>query len=371
MRKGLAAIEAADFVYDEYLSRIDARAVLEHYGAEHGFEQVNTDGTVEIIHSCLLDRVITHHANGDASPSAAMNLDKKTYVCYSYSDPDTGKSGYDIFHFIQKMEGKRTLNEIVPFLAQFLDGSVRAGNDFVERIKEVFAAAARGADSTHVAGVSERVLDSWAFTHPYVVERGIDLDTASRLHIGYDPVENRITIPHFWRGRLVGWQKRAIPACPAGSYPPTANPVPKYRSSSGFPKGTTLYRGDSAARSTAGRVVVVESPFSVIKAEALGLDIPVVATFGSKVTDRQVELIADFPRVIVWADDDDAGRGMERRLVTANTNVRVVTPDAGMDLGDYDSADLIQAKIDTAVPSVLKQAQWSREKKQWLMNNLT
>lgn len=35
--------------YQEYLSRLDARALLAHYGAENQIEQTNHDGTTEIV----------------------------------------------------------------------------------------------------------------------------------------------------------------------------------------------------------------------------------------------------------------------------------------------------------------------------------
>ena len=83
-------------MYEDYKRRLDARQVLEHYGADNCMEQMGRDGSTEIIHSCLLDRVEPHHRNGDQNPSAACNLDKKLYVCYNYW-------GGDLFHFIAKM----------------------------------------------------------------------------------------------------------------------------------------------------------------------------------------------------------------------------------------------------------------------------
>ena len=77
----------------------------------------------------------------------------------------------------------------------------------------------------------------------------------------------------------------------------------------------------------------------------------VVATFGAKVSQHQIDMLAEADHVVVWADPDDAGRFMERKVTRAlqrRTRVSVVTPDPGMDMGDYDSADLIQAKIDAA-----------------------
>ncbi|ACH62157.1 DNA primase [Mycobacterium phage Myrna] len=364
-KTGLAAMKAANVDFADIHRRIDPQAVLDHYGAENQFEQTNLDGTVEVIHSCLVDRVDPHHANGDQNPSAACNLNKKTWVCYSYVDPETNKSGYDMLHLIMKMEGAKEPRDVMDLVRGFLEGGTAEPNQFMAKLSAlVVAPESEKTGPPVVRGLSERNLAQWGYTHPYIVERGIDLDTASRLQIGYDPDENRITIPHFWNGRLVGWQKRAIPNRP-GEWPGTVPAVPKYRSSPGFPKSETLYR--LAEARVSGRVVVVESPFSVIKAEALGVP-GVTATFGAKITDHQLDLLKGVDDLVVWMDDDDAGRAAERRLVAnlyRHSGVRVVTPDDGKDLGDYTSASDILTKIDQATPGYDKLVQYDREKAEW------
>ncbi|ASZ74738.1 DNA primase [Mycobacterium phage Phabba] len=364
-KTGLQAMKDANVDFADIHRRIDPQAVLDHYDAENQYEQTNLDGTVEVIHSCLIDRVDPHHANGDQNPSAACNLNKKTWVCYSYVDPETGKSGYDMLHLIMKMEGAKEPRDVMDLVRGFLEGGTAEPNQFMAKLMGlVMAPEPEKTGPPVVRGLSERNLVDWGFTHPYIVERGVDLDTASRLQIGYDAHENRITIPHFWKGRLVGWQKRAIPNRP-GEWPGTVPAVPKYRSSPGFPKSETLYR--LAEARVSGRVVVVESPFSTIKAEALGVP-GVTATFGAKITDHQLALLRDVDDLVVWMDDDDAGHAAERRLVSSlsrYSGVRVVTPDAGKDLGDYASADEILAKIDQAVPGHDKLVQYEREKMEW------
>jgi len=358
MRTGFAALAADDFGihYEEYRSRLDAQAVLDHYGAENQSELLNRDGeTIEILHSCLLDREEPHHRNADQSPSACCNLDKKTYVCFGYW-------GGDLFHLIMKLEHKGSLDAIVPLLGQFLGDAVKEPDVFLERAKQLFASARGGSYAYEMPSYSELVLASWAFLHPYVSLRGIDIDTASRMHIGWDELDNRITIPHFWRGKLVGWQKRAIPAYP-GEWPGTQDPMPKYKNSSGFPKAETLYNYDAVMAHGTDLVIVVESPFSVIKAEALGIH-NVVATFGASTSTHQHDLLKRFKWVVVWMDGDTSGRVAERRLVRNlyhHTNVRVVEADVARDLADYASREHIEAKLDAAVAAVKKTSQWDRE----------
>lgn len=340
----------ADSTYQEYRRRLDARKVLEHYGVENDHDEVTAAGETEVVHSCLLDRVDRHHNNGDAHPSASANLDRKLYVCYSYW-------GGDFFHLIQKMENKSSFAEIVPVLAGFLGDATSEADEFAAEAESLLAAflARPAAYAADLPSYSDRVLSPWAFVHPYLHERGIDSATASRLQIGWREDDNRIIIPHFWNGNLVGWQARAVPHRP-GQWPGTAVPHPKYRSTSGFPKSDTFFYDHSRPRPTAGSVVVVESPFSVVKAVALGLDVPVLATFGAKVSKTQVEMLADFDRVVVWSDPDTAGTMMTRRLAQAlhrRTLTEVVRPDDGMDLGDYTELSVVESKLAAAVPAVL------------------
>lgn len=333
-------------LYHEYLNRIDVRGVLDHYGAEACYDIMGADGTTEVVHRCLLDRVHTHHRNGDQNPSASANVEKRLYVCHVFG-------GMNFFHFIAQMEGIDNIAGVVPMVGRFLSESVRDVTSFVDELEKIFASS--DFRQTDLPAYSDRVLLPWAFIHPYLATRGIDNDTASRLQIGWREDDNRITIPVFWEGHLRGWQARAVPASP--DWPGTANPVPKYRSSPGFPKSDTLYYDHSAGRlRRGGQVIVVESPFSVIKHVALGVEVPAVATFGAKVSDRQVGLLAEFDHVIVWADPDPAGEMMTRRLVARlerRTRVSVVDPDDGMDLADYDTAESVMAKVEAATPAAL------------------
>lgn len=348
MRMALSRLKA-DAQYQEYLRRLDARAVLDYYGVENDREEVSHNGETEVIHSCLLDRIDRHHNNGDQNPSAACNLDKKLYICYSYW-------GGDMFHLMQKLEDKDSFEDILPLVTQFLAGATLDQSEFEREVAALTAALSGKNYAADLPSYSKRVLTPWAFVHPYLHERGIDSETASRLQIGWREDDNRIIIPHFWQGNLVGWQARAVPDRPH-QWPGTVNDKPKYKSTSGFPKSDTFYYDHSRPFPTYGTVLLVESPFSVIKATALGLDIPVLASFGSKVSKTQTDMLLDYDTVYLWADPDPAGQIMERTVMNRladHPGLHVVTPDSGKDLADCTSLHEVQHKIDTAVPAVLK-----------------
>jgi len=362
VRRGIHDPDEDHQLKKQMAQRLDAEGILNHYGAENGYDQINsTDGSREIVHSCLIDRVRPHHANGDAHPSACCNVDHGLYVCYSYTDPDTGKSGMDMITLVMLLEGARNVRDVLHVLNPHLSGSTQEGEHFRERLLALFDAAKRGPDRPAIRTYSDRVLASWSFIHPYLASRGISDESASVLQIGYDRNTNRVTIPHFWNGRLVGWQQRAIPAGAdeVGSWPATIPDWPKYKSSPGFPKSSTLYCYDVAKRSDSGRIVVVESPFSVIKAHSLGVldSYPVVAAFGAKITDEQIALMRDFREVLLWMDPDPAGYSAERKVrreLMRHTNVKVVVPEEGKDLGDYDRLDDVLNMLESAVPARMR-----------------
>ena len=328
--------------YQEYRRRLDARAVLEHYGAENVREQTNGDGTVELIHSCLIDRVEPHHAHGDSNPSAACNIDKKVYICYQWW-------GGDLFHFIAKMEGKDTLADTLRVVERFLTGATQPDDTFRIEVEKLLAAS--GVGTIDLPSYSDRVLDAWSTPHPYWASRGISPEAIATLRLGFDPHECRVVFPHWVDGKLVGWQKRLVPE--------TEPAWPKYRNSLGFPKAETLYNYDTAKKHPG--VVVVESPMSVAKAITAGMP-TVVATFGAKVTDPQIELLKRFNRVYVWFDADPAGTAGTRKLVTGlmpYTEVRVVYPDVGLDMADC-NANQMAAKLLEAGPASLWLAMQNR-----------
>jgi hypothetical protein len=342
-------------LYQNYRRRIDVRQVLEHYGAEHCHEIVSSDGTTEIVHSCLLDKIEPHHKNADRNPSAWANVEKGLYVCSVWW-------AGDILHLIQKLEGKDDFGSIMPVVSGFLVGATKDAASLRQELDQLFSEEIYSVD---LPSYSERVLDSWRSSHPYMREwRGISHETQELLGIGYDEKENRVVFPHWWDGRLVGWQKRVIPNTrrnhqterwEVAKWPPTYPDWPRYRNSSALPKSETLYAYDMIQKEHIRDIVVVESPMSVAKAYTHNIP-GVLATFGAKVSRAQIRLLREFPRVIVWFDADPAGMQGAYRLVQGlyrHIEVLVVEPDEGIDLGDLNSADEVREKLNGAMAAPL------------------
>lgn len=327
----------------EYLRRIDCRAVLDHYEAQN----VYLDGD-ELVHSCIIDRVDPHHTHGDATPSARLNVDKKVFNCWSYG-------GGDIFWLIMQMERKDHFHEIAPMLGQFLGDSVVDPSKFIEEIKGYF----QREKEPPFPKYHDRSLSGWMYYHPYLETRGIDFDTAKALEIGYDERANRIVIPVRHNGQLVGWQKRSIPDGPWGSRtfpPPGSGFTSKYLNPPGFPKHQVLYNLDRVLERGERTIYLVESPFSVIKAEALGIP-NVVASFGASPSDEQLRQLRRFDQVYAWYDDDDAGRRGAALAIEGLYSYAAtywVKPNGSRDLGDYTSQNEVFAWVsENRIPGTL------------------
>jgi hypothetical protein len=216
---------------------------------------------------------------------------------------------------------------------------------------------------------SPRMLDPWAFTHPWVTDppiwkgsknlggRGIPEETVLKYRVGYaekyvihkdKPTSERIVIPHFWKGALVGWQSRRL----------ADDGTPKYLSTPEMPKDTTLFGYAPDKHKVA---VVVESPMSALRHDH---HIHMPATFGAQITESQTRLIGRYEKVIFWLDNDDAGwdaysdyrdrRGRVTRLgileqTAAMTNVWVVDNPYNADPADLDD-EVAERLVAEAVP---------------------
>lgn len=304
------------------------RALLSEFGVTS--VQPARDG--ELIHNCSLPW------HDERNPSASLNWRKLTYNCFGcgssggllwYIATCRGEDGGEARRWLDDQTGMGSDEQSLSSLLDFFDA--------------VYGPKA-GQASAPIPRMDRRVLNPWLMIHPYLTEiRRIPEDNLKHFWVGYaedylamrtdngDRIRSqRIVIPHFWRGDLTGWQTRRL----------LKDGTAKYQSSPDFPKDTTIYNYDD------GRdAVVVESPMSVIAA----IDIcPVLeATFGAKITDRQVRLISQHRRTVLWFDNDEAGWKATHHLGNALESycpVFVVdSPWAG------DIADLRQAGLDEEI----------------------
>ena len=197
--------------------------------------------------------------------------------------------------------------------------------------------------------MSARTLTPWLKLHPWVTEtRRVKAEVAMAFQVGYGVFRvplgeefvqsHRIVLPHFWKGNLVGWQTRRL----------TDDGTPKYLSSADFPKDLTLFNYQPGKD-----VVLVESMLSVLTKHHI--DPTIEATFGAKITDRQLELLSNHRTITLWMDNDSAGwkatHAVARRI-ERYCPVFVVPSPYAADVGDLDDEtylELLSKKIPYAL----------------------
>lgn len=276
----------------EIKNRIDPATILYHYGAPRIIE----DGD-ELVHSCLIDRVEPHHASGDRKPSAALNKKSLLYSCFAYG-------GGDLLWFIRKMENLEWYDDVLPYLEQFFTQSKELNaEEFLAELEAMFPQSAR---CVQLSAFSPRILDAWAWIHPYLTEvRGLSEEVINRYQVGYDEKENKIVIPHFWHEKLVGWQKRKLNH-PDYYRKPGHELEAKYVDSPEFPKKLTFYNYDQMRNRDISDVVIVESALSVLKAETWG-EVNVISPFSARASKEQINILKEFRSITIFLDDDIAG----------------------------------------------------------------
>ena len=314
--------------------------------AEFGVTHVKATPKGELIHSCPLP--FGGHRNGDRNPSASLNFRKLTFKCLG-----CGNSG-GLLWFIASCRGE-TSEEAKTWLND-QTGMGQSVMDLTNLLKVL--------DRLYAGPVDERppiprydpsVLAPWTWNiqHPYLTDpppdgRGIPSSTLDKFGVGYAEEyfdgSERIVIPLWWKGELVGWQARHIVADGHSD---------KYRNSPDFPRDRVLYNYENGNRRSA---IVVESPASVLRHHHHQPTMQ--ATFGANVTDDQIRLLQRYSSVLLWFDNDEAGWKATSRvgeeLARYNTVWAVDSPYAA------DPADLDDDTVDHLVARAIPFAIWKR-----------
>lgn len=294
------------------------RALCEDLLNEFGARSVRVnDKKGEMVHACLVSPGL--HRDQDRNPTASLNYNKLTYNCLG-----CGSSG-GLLWFIATCRGG-TSQQARDWLEETagLGGQVLELDAMLRFLDAIYAKT----EAQPMPRYSDRILQGWAFEHPYFVEaRGISPELYERFRLGWDPSVDRAVIPHFWQGALVGWQSRKLPPEWRSEewkpLPPdkvdihSGNPgSPKYFSSADFPKDTTVFNYDPRAP----EAVVMEAMLSAITHEE---HFHSEALFGAKFTDMQVRRLVKHERVVLWMDNDDAGwKAVEGRPEVRPTKAR-------------------------------------------------
>lgn len=299
----------------------------------------------EIIHSCILPFGL--HANGDSSPAASLNAEKLLLNCFVCG-------GGDLIWFVENVLNVGS-SEARKFLMGRVNTSVISGEHFIQLLEKEWKT--KDAVPLVLPRYSEALIKPWLCFTKYLDERGINRDVQKKMRTGINRhnideyqgqelEQPRLTIPHFFKEKLVGWSMRILDERQAG---------PKYKHSHRFPKEWTLYNYDNVQ--SYDSVVVVESPMSVLYMMSNGFE-NVVATFGAQMNYGQGRLLTPFKEVIIFPDGDSTG------FTALNRNINLLWKMPVRGLFVVDHGDLSHKDYDGKDP-----ANFAREELEALINN--
>lgn len=261
-----------------------------------------------LIHKCIIDLFEPHHANGDSNPSAGIYAPTGRYNCFSYSDRSIS------FKQLCKIIGK--------------DYDYEYEEDLPEDFKKSLHDKLYGNEED----VSLDLSIYSSIHHEYMTdERHFSDDVLDAAKIKYDQFSNRILIPIIENGKVIAVQRRRI-----NEYGPDGEWQPKYENTKGFDKSQHLYHIKELDISKP--LFVFESVMSVLRAWDYGFHNS-CATFGSRLSNAQIEKLKPFDTIILWFDGDESGQHGIPRAIDALSNHNLFIVDATK-YGSKDIADL-------------------------------
>lgn len=270
--------------------KIDWWATLEELGIETAYPLGD-----EIM--CHCPNLMGLHAHGDKSPSFGFNTQKLEYNCFVCG-------GGNVLLLLNEMLG---LDEEAAEM--WLRSQADLDTINKDKLKDNLKAIMNPIESDDfIPDYPPNLLFQYRKIHPYLYERGLTKEVIVDMQVGWSEEHDAIIIPHFYGGKLCGWQMRHLNQIAENTWDcklcsESEKKVPKYKNTSSFPKATTLYNYDNAIKYP--EVIVVESPMTALYLMSCGYP-NVVATFGG-FNPTHGMLLARFQKIFFWPDNDGAG----------------------------------------------------------------
>jgi len=176
----------------------------------------------------------------------------------------------------------------------------------------------------------------------YLLGRKVSQESMIKFKLGFSDKHDMVTIPiHSHTGIAVGFVGRSIEG-------------KDFKNTLGLPKSKVLF--NLFRVKSFDRVYVVESSFDAIRLDQLGF--PAVATLGAMLSKTQTDLLKKFfNNIIVIADNDEAGSGMQNTLVERlGSRVSTIILDKQYkDIGDMDDETIrtLEFQFDKSIMAML------------------
>jgi DNA primase len=274
---------------------ITMEQVLQHYGILDKFKR----GNDSLSGPCPIHK-------GHNPTQFRVSISKNIWNCFSEC-----KHGGNVLDFIARMEDVSVHAAAVKATEWFnLDSPSTAVEERPKpqpSAKSVSQTKMAVDDMTPNPTLKFR-LDKLQRDHPYLIERGLTLETIIDFGIGYcikGMMAERIAIPiHNPEGGVVAYAGRWLGEPPEGT--------PKYKLPPGFKKSLELFNVDRARKEPAEKpLVIVEGFFGCMMLHQHGHR-KVVSLMGNNLSPAQEQLLREVltpdGRVILMLDHDEAGR---------------------------------------------------------------
>ena len=251
---------------------------------------VNSRGD-EILALCPGHKEMT--GKEDHNPSWWINADTGAHICFS-----CGFKG-SLFSLIAYVQGFKDANGLLDYAdakdwlyLSFENISLGALDDEEEE-EPVFK---------EVADLGESRLALFTLPPAHALKaRGLTVEAAEQYELLWDPkYSNWITVirdPH--SNKLLGRQEKGFSRRYFNNYP------------QGVEKSTTLFGFHNYS---GGRMIVVESPLDVVRLASIGIP-GGVSTYGSMISNTQVNLIREADDIVFALDNDESGFNASKKML--------------------------------------------------------
>lgn len=328
--------------YSEFKDRLD----VDQFESAIGFHPLSQQGGNDIGY-CVFPE---NHSHGDTTGKFAIHREKMVYNCFVCG-------GGSLLSLVMELH-EFDVDQATKWIYQFATGTDnRSDTEFRDYLLELLEDTEYRHDT--MPYFNERVLERFSKDTWYFEDRGIDSAVAKAYNLRYSdfvmksaPIKGGEKIdvdycgpaavfPHYWRGKLIGWQHRWLDWDEENTKVPRW--LAKYTNTTDFPKDCTLFNYDKALHTTQP-VVVVESVPTALFVISAGR--PAVAYFGGGIKPAQLRLLRRFSQGVILAPDNDktgdnfvstATQYLERYIEVYVTDKVDLGPKA--DLGDYAKSD--------------------------------
>ena len=265
--------------------------------------------------------------NNHRTPAGEVSKERGTFFCFSCQE---SKSLIEFVMFVTQKSYFETL--------RFIDASATEA-DIVGMIDKALhkEPAWKPFDEVLVRRLHSQALGSPRAMR-YYEGRRISENSVNKFLLGYSDNQDMVTIPmHNPDGSvLLGFVARSVEG-------------KEFKNTPGLPKSKILFNLHRVRKHDT--VYVVESSFDAIRLDQNG--IPAVATLGANVSRTQTELLTKyFNNAIIVGDNDDAGKGMQQKILDrlGNRATLITIPSRFKDIGDMTDDDIQQLNTKISDP---------------------